>query len=315
MTSRLAGATTVVAMLIIGLRVDSEADSAPALRSWGLFGFVSGAAAEIRGVTLQSPAVAGTGFIGALVGYLLGTATVADSAAVGGTVTVTDGEKSSMGGLVGSVSKGTIRNSYATGAVTGGAGIKDLVGGLVGLVDGIIRNSYATGAVTGGAGDRDDVGGLAGELAGGDDGTIQNSYATGAVDGGAGDRDSVGGLVGSANGTIQNNYATGAVTGGAGDDIIGGLVGTNNGVITNSYYGGADMDDGETNGDDDDFNDFGEERTPAQLQCPTGPTATCNGASTYTDWSTANWDFGSATELPSVIGTDGVELLGQPVTP
>ena len=53
--------------------------------------------------------------------------------------------------------------------------ISDIVGGLVGSTGGTIQNSYATGAVTGGAGS-DNIGGLAG----GSGGTITNSYHSGA---------------------------------------------------------------------------------------------------------------------------------------
>ena len=60
-----------------------------------------------------------------------------------------------IGGLVGYNYKSTIKNSYATGLLTG----KNTIGGLVGLntvVDGIIVNSYwditTTGISTGGTG-------------------------------------------------------------------------------------------------------------------------------------------------------------------
>ena len=96
-----------------------------------------------------------------------------------------------VGSLVGS-NNGTIKNSYATGVVSGDDG----VGGLVGLnLRGTITNSYATGAVSG----DNDIGGLVGSNF---SGTITNSYATGSV---LGD-DDTGGLVGSNNGTITNSY-------------------------------------------------------------------------------------------------------------
>ena len=330
---------------IIGLRVDSEVTGAPEIDAWGLFGLVGGATAEIRNVMLQSPAVTGTELVGTLVGSLTGDTTIADSAAVGGMATATasagvstgglvgligstgtiqnsyatntvnggDGDFDYGGGLVGSIiDEGTIQNSHATGAVNGGNGANDRSGGLVGFVsnEATIQNSYATGAVNGGNGDFDVVGGLIGIT--NSTGTIRNNYATGAVNGGNGDSDNVGGLIGFviSNPTIQNNYATGAVDGGEGDDNIGGLVG---GVFTttNSYHSGANTDTG------DDFNDSGEERTLAQLQCPIAPNVPCNGTTTYTGWSRADWDFGTAGELPSVIGvgTNRAELPGQPVTP
>ena len=123
-----------------------------------------------------------------------------------------------VGGLVGYSSRGTITNSYATGAVEGDG----QVGGLVGQNRGTITNSYATSAVT-------SAGGRIGGLVSSNGGTITNSYATGAVEG----DDSVGGLVGFGSGNITNSYATGAVEG---DGQVGGLVGWNwDGTITNSY--------------------------------------------------------------------------------
>ena len=138
-----------------------------------------------------------------------------------------------VGGLVGSNGSfrsngggGTIRNSYATGAVEGDSH----VGGLVGNhYSGTITNSYATGTVEGDS----RVGGLVGDNS---YGTITNSYATGAV---KGRTSSVGSLVGSNyRGTITNSYASGAVTGTG--RYVGGLVGYHSrGTITNSYATGA----------------------------------------------------------------------------
>ena len=118
-------------------------------------------------------------------------------------------------------SNSTLRNiGLRTVSVSG----NNLVGGLVGLNNGVISQSYATGAVSG----IDNVGGLVGW----NNGAISQSYATGAV---TGDYNNVGGLVGWNNGTIIQSYATGAVTG---DYYVGGLVGWNNGTITQSYATG-----------------------------------------------------------------------------
>ena len=57
--------------------------------------------------------------------------------------------------------------------------------------NGIISNCYATGAVDGGGGGNNDIGGLVGRQLSG--GSIVASYATGAVNGG--DNASIGGLV------------------------------------------------------------------------------------------------------------------------
>ncbi len=103
--------------------------------------------------------------------------------------------KEHVGGLVGNLSNGhgTIRNSYATGTVSGGL----FAGGLVGSngYKGTITNSYATGTVSGGW----YVGGLVGRNS--HYGAVTNSYATGSVNGDI----YAGGLVG-------GNYYYGTVT-------------------------------------------------------------------------------------------------------
>ena len=52
------------------------------------------------------------------------------------------GTGTNVGGLVGFNSQSRVRNSFATGAVTG----KEAVGGLIGRNNGAVRNVYATGA-------------------------------------------------------------------------------------------------------------------------------------------------------------------------
>lgn len=84
----------------------------------------------------------------------------------------------SVGGLVGQNPSnfGTINRSYSTATVTGVEGDSGYVGGLVGsLTGGTIGDSYARGDVSGGY----DVGGLVGRNLD----TVERSYATGAVSG------------------------------------------------------------------------------------------------------------------------------------
>jgi hypothetical protein len=103
---------------------------------------------------------------------------------------VVSGRENTAGGLVGAIGHpGIISGSYATGSVN--AGVRDVIGGLVGLNVGTIVNSYATGAVLGGQ--KSWAGGLAGANAGG---TIETSYSTGTVAAEIGNRTLVGGLVG-----------------------------------------------------------------------------------------------------------------------
>jgi hypothetical protein len=118
-----------------------------------------------------------------------------------------DSEKmSNEGGLLGA-NEGLVQLSYATGAVSGyNTGDNDS-GGLVGLDvgGGRIKNSFASGEVTG-----NHAGGLVGSLkhrpnGGGShtDGTVNNSYASGKV---SGDVNS-GGLVGTkGSGMVTNGY-------------------------------------------------------------------------------------------------------------
>ena len=152
--------------------------------------------------------------------------------------------ESETGGLVGSNFRGSITNSYATGAVKGA---NQHVGGLVGYnnVGGIITNSYAS--VTVGTPGAEDVGGLVGTNR---EGSIISSYATGDVTaprlpGIA----RIGGLVGRSDSgsDIINSYATGAVTG---TSSIGGLVGGNDrgSRITNSYATGMVTGNGDIGG-------------------------------------------------------------------
>ena len=112
----------------------------------------------------------------------------------------------------------SITASYATGAVAGGGGVFDAVGGLVGQQGGgSITASYATGAVAGNDGGDDYVGGLVGFQS---YGLITASYAIGSADGGDGDGDTVGGLVGtSLLSSIIDSYGFGTATGeSAGED-------------------------------------------------------------------------------------------------
>jgi filamentous hemagglutinin family protein len=128
-----------------------------------------------------------TDYIG-LFGYTNG-ATISNL----GLVDVNIKSGSGVGGLVGYNYSSTIKNSYATGTVSG----TNVVGGLVGMnIDSTITNSYATGTVNG----TDSVGGLVG--INGAASRIENSYASGTVSG----VDLVGGLVGLNYSNIENSY-------------------------------------------------------------------------------------------------------------
>lgn len=204
---------------------------------------VGGLAGDVNSATIEDSTSTGTvdnqtngSFTGGLVGKTFGSITgssatgdVSGVYAVGGLAGYSDGDidqssasgdvtgdtsenGDATGGLVGETYGGTISNSTASGAVSGGGS----VGGLVGYAeDRDISNSSASGTV---AGTGSDVGGLVGYI---DTGDITDSYASGAVQS-TGRR--VGGLLGHGIGfvTVQDSYATGRVSG---SDYVGGLVG------------------------------------------------------------------------------------------
>lgn len=175
------------------------------------------------------------GTVGGLVGENAGTVSASRSSGK-----VEAREISLAGGLIG-IQTGSPRgdqpgltiNSHSTARVI--ARTDSFAGGLAGSADGTIRQSWASGAVTveGDSGFYSppaSAGGLLGDFFAVDTvpGTIVDSYASGAVQGGPGTN--VGGLIGisyedsNTNGPILNSYSAGAVTGGAGS-TIGGLIG------------------------------------------------------------------------------------------
>ena len=187
------------------------------------------------------------------------------------------------GGLIG-FNAGEIRASYVTGRVTGVTN----VGGLVGInqSNGEILASYSTSRVSG----EDDVGGLVGD----NRGAITAVYSTGRVAG----IDNVGGLVGfnQSTGEILASYVTGRVTG---DSDAGGLVGSNEGAITASYW------DKHTSGHP--AGSFGEGKTTAELQAPTGSSGIYRSWNLDLDGDHVNdWHFGTARQYPVLsVDTNG----------
>ncbi|OTG98101.1 hypothetical protein B9T24_01675 [Acinetobacter sp. ANC 4654] len=212
----------------------------------GLFGTIQNAV--VRNVGVQSGSIIGDSFVGGLVGNSINSliensfshADVHGYGTIGGLVggqyedsitrdsyatgAVTGGDNSMyVGGLVGGNDNAHIENSYATGNVNG----SEVVGGLVGDNNhgATVKNAYATGTVTG----TKNIGGLVGNNY--YDAQIKNAYATGAVTG----SDRVGGLVGeNLAASIENTYALGKVTG---TTAVGGLLGKNvQGTVTNGYW-------------------------------------------------------------------------------
>ena len=260
----------------------------------------------IRGSSATGDVTSTKSDIGGLVGRNEGTIT---ESAASGAVT---GEQA-VGGLVGydrGVSSGdSISASRASGNVTGS---DERVGGLVGQSDGTIRASYATGAVTG----PQRVGGLVGRLVG----AIIAAYASGnvsgsgnAVGGLVGQSDSGNSFTATAS-SVLASYATGSVSGGATN--LGGLIGlaqTPTGArpspsFTDSYWdtersgrsvgvGSDDEDaDGSIGGTETATSGVTGQTTSA-LQTPTGYTGI------YADWNIDNgdpFDFGGGTDDPEL---------------
>ena len=166
--------------------------------------------------------------LGGLVGINAAGASINNSYATNDVNSQGQGDK--VGGLVG-ISRGSISDSYATGAVHS---THDGAGGLVGENAGSISDSHATGAV------RSTQNG-AGGLVGTSSGPISDSHATGNVEG----RDNVGGLVGTSSRSISDSHATGNVDG---TNQVGGLVGTSSGPISDSYATGAVLANGNDTG-------------------------------------------------------------------
>ncbi len=204
----------------------------PSVDYVGLFGRVEGPRALVRDLRVTNAVIAGSNYVGGLVGWLAGGATVMGCSTSGSVAAANE----YAGGLVGvggqrwSESGSTlavITTSSSSATVHAGG---SFAGGLAGSLGefSYCMNSYATGPVLGG---RDFVGGLIG----GGGHVVVHSYALGAVSG----VNSVGGLTGSLGGTVIGSFAMGAVSGSEAVHT-GALVGDHWGTVEDSYsYSGA----------------------------------------------------------------------------
>ena len=256
--------------------------------SIGLFAALS-SEARLENVGLLNVAIEGRGYVGSLVARNEGA--IVNSYAQGGEIT---GTQHSLGGLVAiNVSSATsvIINSYANVITTSTEVFSP--GGLVGRNRGVIRNSYASGDVSGPC----DVGGLVAESFVGSE--IVNSYASGNVHrtGGCmddGTLDSAGGLVGYHRGLLKNSYASGRVSG---SGAIGGLVGdAENSTVEFSYWDSTVNSD--ITADDED----GIATSTVVLQTPQ------SAEGIYADWSSDDWDFGTALQYPLLRYTSPTDI-------
>lgn len=190
---------------------------AAAATSSGEQGIAGGLIAGATGTVTNSYAtgnVSGSAFIGGLVGINSPPTTIDHSFATG-TVTGVD-TYTYAGGLIG-LNEGTVRLSSASGAVI----CQFVCGGLAGMNGGglgggsIISRSYATGAVSAGAGG---AGGLVGTNL---SSVIADSYATGSASGQGAGGLVASNDAGPGSGGIVRSYSSGAVTG---SQYAGGLI-------------------------------------------------------------------------------------------
>ncbi|MDR0274201.1 MAG: hypothetical protein LBI48_02455, partial [Burkholderiaceae bacterium] len=216
----------------------------------GLFGNTTGATIASLGVETATAGITGLSVVGGLVGLQTGgsiTNSYARSNVTGtGTGSGNPDDCNSggcAGGLVGvQAGGGSIKDSYATGDVSGTYDVGGLLGYRWGAGN-IITNSYATGSVSGSSVGY--VGGLLGyQAANGNSNNITDSFATGSV---TSSGNYTGGLVGGWQaGSITSSYATGVVSGSG--SSVGGLVGEQfSGSIVSSHATG-DVSGGSSSG-------------------------------------------------------------------
>ncbi len=237
---------------------------------------------------------------GGLAGRLDGGATI-ERSSVTGTITgaaapatATSPVGVTVGGLVGSISDGTITDSYSTADVTG----TNEVGGLAGDADNTrVLRSYATGDVAANGARLVFAGGLLGSLVmsnppGANNPSVVDSYAWGAVN----DNDIagaiVGGLIGfSRTARVARSYALGEITASA-IAYSGGLLGyTPLGFNFDTLF-------------DHTYWDTLTTRTSTTSGSGTGLTTdamranSATGGGPYQHWSATTWDHGTNVQYP-----------------
>ena len=231
--------------------------------------FAGGTGARIRNITLRIKGIRATGSrVGGLIGNANSGAMIRDAAVIIEGNISAEGTNAYVGGFLGGNGV-SIFNSYVIvmGEISGTGTSDPDVGGLVGWHgNGRIENSYVL-VLSGGSIKARNGGADAGGLVGYNQADApSNSYAV-------------------INGTIT-------ATGGSSNNV-GGLMG--HGSATNSYFAGPVANAfGSSN------SGSGLKRTLEQLKCPTVAAATCESATTYTNWNNTIWDFGDDQTLPDL---------------
>jgi hypothetical protein len=169
----------------------------------GLAGEGSASYSHSSATVIAGSTITYTVLAGGLIGYAMNPV---DHCRASGKVTMGNGTKEAggeAGGLVGDGFSAPITYSSASGAVHGGR--STTVAGLVAVSRTTLSQSFATGAVTTGAGGT--AGGFVGSAT-----AAQDDYSTGAVSGGAGS--SVGGFIWQNIANASASYSIGHVSGG-----------------------------------------------------------------------------------------------------
>ena len=113
-------------------------------------------------------------------------------------------------------------------------------------------------------------------------------------------------------GFVRDSYATGAVTGATGNSTsTGGFAGIALTAAPQSQtvtLQGATISQDSGEGTDENSG----KRTSSQLRCPTTSNEQCSGATTYPDWDSGTWYFGSARTLPLLRGQTDIPVA--PIT-
>jgi filamentous hemagglutinin family protein len=212
----------------------------PSSTSVGLFGYVSGANAKVKNLSLLEATVTGSGAsgnygTGILVGAADDGATIANVVTTGSVTGVGAGH---TGGIAGNLTGATLSNSSTAAAVNNSYG--DAVGGAVGsLENGATMTGVSSSGpinVTGGAFMY--VGGLVGWVGNTAANTISNSYSTSpiTVNSSAAPGADVGGLTGYATLlNINSSYAANTIDVTAGSASVGALSGWIDSPVNASY--------------------------------------------------------------------------------
>ncbi len=208
--------------------------------------FASATGASFRNLSLSGIVVAGSQYVGGLVGYAGGGTNLSTVNSLSGTVSAVDDSSSGVyaGGLVGATPSTagalTLNTVFTSGGVSGNTSIATaFTGGVVGQQGGgTITSATSTAGVTAtprvanGSVTNFSAGGIAGRF----DGTLVTlSTASGTING-AGNAGGLVGYFGSTTGSVSNSSASGDVSGGVGGDIGGliGFVASGTGSVTNS---------------------------------------------------------------------------------